>query len=229
MTELDLMRAHCEACYVHDARADLTCINDWIKRPAPVLWLGLTARGVLWRFRSDVPADARARAERLLREERFGRAERRTPIHDAAYRHLLAVENVVAGPTYWLPDPPVLLRAPTTRLSEADAEVLRGGDLDAWIPDIPYQQPMIASVEEGRAVAICASVRITQVAHEAGVETLPTHRRRGHATAALAAWAREVSAAGALPLYSTSWDNHASRALAARLGFQMFGWEYRLG
>ena len=229
MTDLELMKAHCEACYVHDAYGDLACVNDWLKRPAPVLWLGLTVQGSLWRFRSDIPADARARAERLLRLELFGGDDRRFPIHDATYRRLLVDEDIVAGPTYWSPSPPGLVGAQTTRLSDADADLLRGSALETWIPDIPYQQPMVASVEEGRAVAVCASVRVTPVAHEAGVETVSSHRRRGYAAAAVAAWAREVLAEGALPLYSTSWDSQASQALAARLGYQMFGWEYRLG
>jgi predicted GNAT family acetyltransferase len=88
---------------------------------------------------------------------------------------------------------------------------------------------MVVSLAEGRAVSVCASVRIAPTAHEAGVETVSDHRRRGHAVAAVRAWAREVETGGALPLYSTSWDNHASRAVAARVGGELFGWEYCVG
>jgi hypothetical protein len=37
-----------------------------------------------------------------------------------------------------------------------------------------------------------------------------------------------VHALGATPLYSTSWDNLASRGLAARLGLAQFGVDFHL-
>lgn len=88
---------------------------------------------------------------------------------------------------------------------------------------------MFASLEDDRAVAVCASVRATSTAHEAGVETLPESRRRGHGAAAVAAWAEELLGAGSIPLYSTTWDNLASQRVASHLGFQAYGWEYRIG
>jgi hypothetical protein len=228
VTDLELMQAHCDACYVQDAAAELVCVNDWIKRAAPAFWLGVTRQGLSWRFRFDVPAEVRARAERLIGSEPFADGERQRPIHDAMYREIFATQQAVAGPTYILPCRAVSVGSQTTPISEANRELLRDG-LEAWIPDIAYQQPMVVSLAEGRAVSVCASVRITPTAHEAGVETVGDHRRRGHAVAAVRAWAREVEAGGALPLYSTSWDNHASRAVAARVGGELFGWEYRVG
>ncbi len=44
--------------------------------------------------------------------------------------------------------------------------------------------------------------------------------------AAVAAWAAHVRAAGLLPLYSTSWDNHASQGLARSLGFDLYGEDF---
>lgn len=224
MTELELMKAHCDACYVQDASGDLVCINDWLRGPAPLLWMGLTPQGALWRFRSDVPIGTRARAAQLIAQESCRSGDDRAPIHDVRYRQLFAADHAVGGPTFWLPKPATPIDMPTTRVFERDADLLRGGGLDAWTPDLPFQQPTIASLDDGRAVSICASVRITSVAHEAGVETLESHRRRGHGAAAVSAWTRQVVQEGALPLYSAAWNNDASRALAARVGFTMFGW-----
>jgi predicted GNAT family acetyltransferase len=70
-------------------------------------------------------------------------------------------------------------------------------------------------------VSLCASVRVSAAVHCAGVETHPEHRRRGHALVAVSAWAHAVQALGATPFYSTSWDNLASRQVAARLGLQL--------
>lgn len=63
-----------------------------------------------------------------------------------------------------------------------------------------------------------ATARMTPHAHEAGVETHPEFRGRAHAARAVRAWARAVRELDRIPLYSTSWENKASRALAARLG-----------
>ena len=97
------------------------------------------------------------------------------------------------------------------------------GNLWRFRTDVPHRRPFLAAVEAGHAVSVCASVRITRSAHEAGVETLPAYRQRGHAVSVVAAWAMAVRKLGALPLYSTSWDNIASRQVAASLGMQMLG------
>jgi RimJ/RimL family protein N-acetyltransferase len=60
-------------------------------------------------------------------------------------------------------------------------------------------------------------------AAEAGVETLEAFRGRGLATAAVACWARAVQRSGRLALYSTSWDNAPSQAVARRLSARLYG------
>jgi RimJ/RimL family protein N-acetyltransferase len=81
---------------------------------------------------------------------------------------------------------------------------------------------LIAAVIDDQAVAVCGSVRITARAHEAGVETSLPHRGHGYAAQTTAAWAKAVRALGVEPLYSTSWDNAASRAVARKLGLIHF-------
>jgi predicted GNAT family acetyltransferase len=66
-------------------------------------------------------------------------------------------------------------------------------------------------------------VRITPAACEAGVETAPGFRGHGHAARVVAAWALAVRDAGQIPLYSTSWQNTASQAVARKLGLRQFG------
>ncbi|MGH7448604.1 MAG: GNAT family N-acetyltransferase [Longimicrobiales bacterium] len=95
--------------------------------------------------------------------------------------------------------------------------------LEDWRDDVSAGSPMAVVLEGDRAVSVCCSVRITPHAHEAGVETHPDFRRRGHAAAAVAAWARAVLEMGRVPLYSTSWENDSSRAVASRLGLIQYG------
>lgn len=109
------------------------------------------------------------------------------------------------------------------------ADLLRGGFED-MIPELAERQPCIAAVEGEYAVSLCFSSRPLAVAGnpdcpaaEAGVETRPDHRGRGLAPRVVAAWARAVRERGAEPIYSTSWDNAASRAVARKLGLVCYG------
>ena len=72
-------------------------------------------------------------------------------------------------------------------------------------------------------MSVCRSVRITPAAHEAGVETLPAFRGRGYAPDVVAGWARVVQSLGAMPFYSTSWENTASQAVAKKRHLVPYG------
>ena len=76
---------------------------------------------------------------------------------------------------------------------------------------------MIAIVEDGHPVSICFCARRSEVAAEAGVETVERYRGKGFGSRVTAAWALAIRASGRIPLYSTSWTNHASLAVARKL------------
>ena len=76
---------------------------------------------------------------------------------------------------------------------------------------------------------MCHSARSTSAAAEAGVETLKGFRGRGYGTTAVAAWARVIRRGGRVPLYSTEWENVASRNLAARLNLVCYGEDLHVG
>ena len=138
------------------------------------------------------------------------------------------IEETWAGPAYRFPEdllPPIDGVVPVTA---GNAALLRDGDLEPWLEDIGQSEPLMALVHDGRAVSICGSVRITPEAHEAGVETSATARGHGFAVAVVNAWARAVRELGAEPLYSTSWENTASQAVARRLRLIPYAADYWL-
>ena len=94
--------------------------------------------------------------------------------------------------------------------------------------DLPWRQPCLALVDDGRLASLCFSARNTPTAAEAGVETLEEFRGRGYAPAVVAAWARAVRREGRIPLYSTSWDNLASRSVARKLGLVLYGADFSI-
>lgn len=218
---LMLMRLHVEAEFVHDAAGALVRINEPNGAAAPRFFLGATARGVVTRFRHDVPAEARVPLEQMA--SGLSRLDESTS--PEPFERILSmaapVQHTSAGPAFTFPDRlPEQLRAVSIDASNAS---LLAEHLPAWAPDVHVCQPMIAVVVDGRAVSVCGTVRRTGAACEAGVETAGSYRGQGLAPIAVAAWASAVRSAALVPLYSTSWTNHASRAVARKLGLIHFG------
>lgn len=96
------------------------------------------------------------------------------------------------------------------------------------VAEVADWQPFIAVVEDGRVVSVCRSVRITPAAHEAGVETLPEFRGKGYARDVVAGWVHAVRSLGSIPLYSTSWENTASQAVARKLQVVPYGADFHV-
>ncbi len=130
------------------------------------------------------------------------------------------------GPAYRFP---ATLHAPTevVQITEINAHLLETG-FGGWLEDVSQCQPFMAWIEEGQAVSMCCSVRITSEIHEAGVETLPEFRGHGYAAAATSAWAAAVRRVSATPIYSTSWENTSSQAVGRRLDLILFGLDFHI-
>jgi hypothetical protein len=221
----ELMRLHLEALYTHDAHGRMVAVNVPGGGPAPRVFLGRTADGNVWRVRHDLPADV-ARSLGALCMDVIADAGRLGPLDCvAAFEEVLArsapIERVWTGPAFHFPAR--LEPTANTVAITSENRVMLEPHFGAWLDDVPTCQPFLGAVSDGQVVSVCASVRTTRAADEAGVETHPSYRRRGHAARAVAAWAAAVRAAGRIPLYSTSWGNTASQAVAARLALVQFG------
>jgi GNAT superfamily N-acetyltransferase len=181
--------------------------------------------GALWRFRHDVGHDVRRELEAAIHEDASERPALDSPINASRYEAILArsaaVQRTEAGPAFCFPDelPPT---SNAILVTEENAQLLHPL-LQAWVPDVRLSEPLFALTADGHAAAVCCSVRRTDGAHEAGVETAPAYRRRGYAAQLVTAWARAVRDMGRVPLYSTSWQNEASRAVARKLALIQFG------
>jgi hypothetical protein len=227
LTDQELMAIHIQALFTHDARSRLLLVNEpgGGGAPAPRLFFGRTRLANLWRFRADLPEYLAEELEALCVDEPLGLEFHSTPRHMEAYLRLLEthapVHQLSMGPNYRFTEDLEPSR-PLLAITETNAEWLRGG-FEELVAELPAWQPFLALVEEGRAVSVCRSVRITPAAHEAGVETLPDFRGKGYAKDVVAGWARSVQSMGALPLYSTSWENTASQAVAKSLRLVMYG------
>lgn len=231
-SDSDWLDLHLDALFVHDERGRILTRKALDGGPAPRFFLGRTPDGNCWRFRDDVPDAVVERLEALCDGEPAPTDLRTPPRNEERYREVLAdhapITEAWSGPAYRFPAALPPTAPDVVRLTAGNAHLLRGGDLEPWLEDIGHSEPLVALVREDRAVSVCGSVRITPEAHEVGVETSAGARRRGFAVAVVAAWARTVREIGAEPLYSTSWENAASQAVARKLNLIPYASDYWL-
>ncbi len=225
-----LMQLHVTALLTHDADGRLLRVNEAGGTPAPRFFLGRTADGNEWRFRHDLAADIVDALNSACVREPVPTSIETAPALEAYYLETLAaaapIQKVSRGPTFKFP----------TDLPSADGTMVVTPQhvgvlqeyLGEWVGDVDNCQPVVALLEGEQAVSICASVRITNRAYEAGVETHSAFRRRGHAVSVVARWAAEVRKLGCIPLYSTSWNNLGSREVAAKLDLVPFGVDFHV-
>jgi GNAT superfamily N-acetyltransferase len=121
-----------------------------------------------------------------------------------------------------LTDELLVYRHPLVRLLDA-------ADAPLYPERFPPEAPMsMADVTTARVAAAIDNVRIVGQAAsiangrayaDIGVHVLADYRGQGIATAAASLVAANIRSANLVPVWSTSTDNHASRRVAAKLGF----------
>ena len=140
------------------------------------------------------------------------------PAHAERYRSLIR-GNVDSGPAFEFPEAIV---QPCGTVFIEDIESL-DRHFSGWkASEIPERTPIVALVEEGYAVSVCFCARRSNAAAEAGLETAVEFRGRGLGPQVTAGWAMAIRASGRTPLYSTSWCNGASLAVARKLGLAAY-------
>lgn len=216
LSDLDLIRLQLRAGFVLDRHGRLLAVNEPNRPPAPRVAIAIARGERVIRVRHDVPEHV---ARRWLActddDELLGRV--------AAHREVAAEHR---GPAFVLPP----TGEPGERVVEPGAPgapplhpglVARGWGLSE-------ARPYAGVVRDGYIVAVCYSSRDGVEACEAGVETVSDYRGRGLATVAVRAWAAAVQRSGRVALYSTTWENEASRRVAARLGAEQYAELWRL-
>jgi hypothetical protein len=227
LTDLDWMAEHVAALYVHDDNGRIVVLNvpEGSSKPAPYFFFGRTRHGNLWRFRDTIPRELVRELARLAGAEKANPDLEREPERLAVMlervRAHLPAEIAWRGPAFRFPE-----RLPRSdgvvAVTPANAELVADSfpDLHRTLSE---RLPCCAALAEGRAVSVCYCATRPGRAVEAGVDTLEDHRGRGLASRVTAAWAGQARRRNLLPLYSTSWENLASRGVARRLGLILHG------
>ena len=230
-SDWDLMQIHVSALYRQDDRHRLVAVNEPgdprpDDPPAPRLFLGRTRAGHVWRFRHDLPESLIAELEVVLSTEPIADDPSQPPQCLATLHATLAQDaplgGVWSGPAWRFPDAIPASEHEVIPVTSANDDLVRPV-FPMLANELPWRQPCLAIVADGCLASLCYSARNTPVAAEAGVDTLEEFRGRGYAPAVAAAWGQAVRAEGRIPLYSTSWDNLASRSVARKLGLVLYG------
>jgi hypothetical protein len=200
----------------------------------PLFMLVRSATSRAWAVRADVPADLASELELLVRDEPPLSEPRDAPVHADRYLSLLrgaiASSEVPvtksAGPAFEFPDS----LPPSVDVVVVEDERLLGHNFRGWMPGeiAAGRAPVLAIVENGHPVSVCFCARLSEIAAEAGLETAESYRGRGFGPRVAAAWALAIRASGRIPLYSTSWTNKASLAVARKLSLLAYASSWSL-
>jgi hypothetical protein len=211
MTTPDL---HLRTLFIFDDRGRIAATREPTHpNPPPALCLVHSVATCVWGIRADVPDGIAAELDALARDEPPLADLREPPAHAERYAALFG-GRVSSGPAFSFPD---ALPDPGDIVFIDEVWPLQR-HFSGWVPEeIPGRSPVVAILEEGSAVSACFCARRSEFAAEAGLETAEAFRGRGLGPRVTAAWAFAIRASGRIPLYSTSWDNHASLVVARKL------------
>lgn len=221
---LATVELHLDALYERDA-AGLTVAVRPGTRPPPRVHLVRTVEGNRWLLSAALPPSTRAALDALFAVEPVAYSvdamERQPPASRDAVLALLAEDQPLAGeyrgPAFTFP--------PTLGEPSMPVEVLATPEAARPHPDVAWlaafvdtdRPVVVARSEAGEAVAFCHSARLGPASAEAGLEVVEAYRRRGMGRSVTLGWAEAIRAGGRVPLYSTWWENEASRAVARSL------------
>lgn len=215
---MNLPDLHLSTLFLLDSNGRITGTREPDPRPGPLFTLIRGTTTCAWAVRADVPRSVADELEGLARQEPLTSDSRSTPMHAEEYMSLIQ-GTADSGPAFRFPEE---IAPPQGTVFIEDIGLLNH-HFTGWTEDeIPERTPIVAIVENGHAVSVCCCSRRSDVAAEAGLETAEAYRGRGLGPRVTAAWALSVRASGRTPLYSTSWSNDASLAVARKLGLEAY-------
>jgi hypothetical protein len=234
----DLLRLHIEALFTFDICSKMVSINEpWDKsKPAPSLYIGKTVDGeIICRFGSKIQPAAINELEYYLKKEAENKKAGSKFLEK--YKEILKSVNHAEEIAYYFDCDNLYFSSNTSescreektvdmvceKITESNIEEYVLADFEWLREEIKYSQPCYGIISGGKVLSICRSVRITNEAHEAGIETSKEYRGKGFAKKVLVLWAIDVKNSGCVPLYSTSKGNASSQGLAEKTSLKKIG------
>lgn len=220
----DLIALHVELLYRLDERGRLLRTNEADPQPAPRVSVARTEAGAVVHLRHDLDAALAVEVVRLAGElprypEGRGTAAPYAPI-EAAVAAAAPLASRWHGLAYRFAEPSGDEHPAVVEIAEERSALV--GPFAEFRSELDEIAPFFAVVRDGAVVSGCYSARRTDAGAEAGVDTAPAFRGQGLAAAVVHAWRAAIERSGRTPLYSTSYDNVSSQAVARRLGLVQY-------
>ena len=210
--------------FVLDERGCIVSTREPSPTPGPRFVLIRGATQCAWATRADMDDELAGKVHVLAGDEPPTRDFQREPVYATRYIALLG-GRTEAGPAFTFP---AGIAQPKDIVSIDELSLLER-HFRGWTADeIPERSPIMAIMKDGAAISVCFCARRSATAAEAGVETAERFRGRGFGARVTAAWARAIEATGRVPIYSTSWTNSASLALARKLSLDLCASDWSL-
>ncbi|HEY1201474.1 MAG TPA: GNAT family N-acetyltransferase [Niastella sp.] len=202
-----------------NAVGDLLTINEptepYSYKP-PILYACWAKSVFVFKMRADLPKSWQNKINnRLLQTDSFNTLEEIKVALIALTGELGVSVHLKSGPAFYIPREPVAA-SDVIEVHQGNREVLQPNDQYTY-QHIDHLQPCNAKIINGKAVAICRTVRRYLSLVEAGVDTIEAYRNRGFGAQAVASWAAKAWSEGLIPCYSTASENKASLALASKM------------
>ncbi len=230
MTSLTLLQAHVRVLYRLRDDGALVESNEASPSEAPRVFVGRSRGGVVCHLRTDVAPTLAADLRRIAgRLPAFPEPAEDAKVYadlEAAVGAESPVRHRWFGPAFEFAEPP---RPAHPDVVEVTTD--RGGfvgPFEDFRTDLDHHRPFFGIVRAGAVVAGGFTARAVEDAAEAGVNTNVEYRGQGFGAAVVNAWRLAVERSGRTPLYSTSYDNTSSRAVARRLGLRQYAETFAL-
>ena len=228
---------HLETLFVLNDAGRIASTREPNPQSGPLFTLVRGAISCAWAVRTDMPSDVASELGALARQEPPLSILRDEPVHASRYLALLSDVGrspaqgardirLSAGPAFAFPD----TIEQYGEVAVVDDERVLEHHFRGWVAGeiAAGCAPVTAVIRDGHPVSICFSARSSDVAAEAGVETAEPFRGLGFGSRVTAAWALAIRTSGRIPLYSTSWTNSASLAVARKLSLTAYASDWSL-
>jgi len=242
-TDCDWAALHQRTLYDFDPHERIRGDAGESGKAAPLFHLVRTYHGNIWRLHADLPAaSCRSLARLAAREAPLGGAGPPWPPPERTESMLrvLGLENSKRppsrGPLYrfsmdTLGSPePGRFNLLSLAAKDPDSSSILGPGFSSLVARAHPNSPIVVAMVGDNPTSICfGASRGSAVGIEASVQTLPGYRRSGLGRACLMAWARGVTESGAVPLFTTEWENRAACVLARKSGLALYGESFSIG
>ncbi len=199
--------------FIFNSSGCIIATREPYSRRCPAFVLVRSPAKYAWGVRADLPEKLRNELNLLAQEEPTVSDLRQAPVHANEYLALVS-GRIDSGPAFIFPH---TLASPSDVIFVEELRLLDRNFRGWTASEIPERLPIAAVLEDGSAVSVCFCARRSDLSAEAGLETSAGFCGRGFGPRVTAAWATAIRASGRIPLYSTSWTNYASLAVARKL------------